>query len=283
MSQTWLSPKISCGLGNRLFQFAASLGVAELLKRKPVFYVPAIENVHHGAIATLFRMYPHIPVIEEEAPCKKIMEPPNTFYKFIDLSGLKNEEGNIILDGSRQSPLYFPKDTRKLLPDWDSALGGPVVRRMLEKELDLTEKAGRRESSYAIHIRLGDYKYLPHHQIPVLHYYKQALNYIPPFAGTRLVLFSDEPTLCHDIFKEVLAGRSIELVVAPVHTDVESLYQMSLCLGGTITANSTFSWWGAWFAHENGAAWATYPDIWGTGLPPTTDLYPEWATVLRVS
>jgi len=278
MTTPWISPHLQCGLGNRLFQFAAALGAAESLGRHIVFYTPIFKDIHHGAIASLFRMYPWVPLIEDEQPCILIPEPPNTIYDYIEPPPLPSD-CNAVLGGFRQSPLYFPKDLNKLAPDWEAALGGPVVRRMLERELGLGDLA-QRQRAYAVHVRLGDYKYLEHHQIPLSHYYTRALSKIP--AGSRLILFSDEPHLCAAMFAPFCSEKGIEYTTATNHTDVESLYQMSLCLGGTITANSTFSWWAAWFAHYNGAAWATYPDTWGNGMPPLTSLFPEWGTVLAV-
>ena len=77
------------------------------------------------------------------------------------------------------------------------------------------------------------------------------------------------------------AEKNIRLGMAVTNSDLESLYEMSLCLGGTITANSTFSWWGAWFAHAAGAAWATYPSSMGQGQPEPVDLFPEWGDVIK--
>jgi hypothetical protein len=127
-------------------------------------------------------------------------------------------------------------------------------------------------------VRLGDYRHLKHHQVDLGAYYTKALERVP--AGSRLHLFSDEPDLCLPLFRDVIASKKLEYTRATTYSDIESLYEMSLCLGGTITANSTFSWWGAWFAHMNGAAWATYPDSMGAGQPEPSDLAPSWGTVI---
>jgi TusA-related sulfurtransferase len=194
------------------------------------------------------------------------------FYQYIPLG--PKPTTNIVIKGARQSPKYFPV---KVEPDWESALG-PSVRKRIEVLAGLDPSV--RNNTYAIHIRLGDYRLLPHHQVDLANYYKKALDKVPE--GARLHVFSDEPNTCIRLFKTIAEERKLILSMAVTQSDVESLYEMTLCLGGTITANSTFSWWGAWFAHQAGAKWATFPSSMGAGMPEPTDFYPEWATVLEV-
>lgn len=279
----WVSPELSCGLGNRLFQFAAAAGAAEHWGRRLVFYVAACMRADHGAVATLFRLFPHVPFVTEfegshRRQILRIKESPGAIYSYVPFA----TEGprpptslNIIVDGFRQSHRYFPSALLK--PEWDRALGGPILRQELERELGLETEAGRR-SAVALHVRLGDYKGLPHHQIPLAKYYAEALKLVRP--GQRLIIFSDEPHLCRGVFAGL---QALPVEYASARADVEALYQMSRCLGGTITANSTFSWWGAWFAHEGGAAWATFPDSWNRRAIVTPDLFPPWGTIIPVA
>jgi hypothetical protein len=63
---------------------------------------------------------------------------------------------------------------------------------------------------------------------------------------------------------------------------------MSHCLGGFITANSTFSWWGAFFAKRRATDIghkmdAFYPKTWGQGLPDPTDLIPPWGNAVNLN
>lgn len=265
-----MAPHLTSGLGNRLFQYAAAAGAAESWKRELVFYMPKCDVSPHGPIASIFRMFPHIPRIEEEAPFVERKEPARGFYQYIPLGS--PPDTNVCIDGFRQSPLYFPSDIR---PHWNNALG-PSVQKRIEKLSNL-ETIQERNSTYAIHIRLGDYKYLKHHQVDLSKYYKRALERVP--SGSRLHIFSDEPDACHHLFSSI---KDLRITMAVTRSDVESLYEMTLCLGGTITANSTFSWWGAWFAHDAGAAWATYPSSMGVGQPEPNDFFPEWGTIIQV-
>jgi len=185
-----------------------------------------------------------------------------------------------VIHGFRQSPKYFPSNLKLLEPDWDSALGGPIVRRMIDKEAALTCEE-QRKRTVSIHIRMGDYLKLPHHQVELGTYLMHALKKVP--AGSRLHLFSDEPEKCAHYLNEYASANHLEFTTALVRSDVEALYEMSLCLGGNITGNSTFSWWAAWYAHQAGSPWATYPSSFGKGMPHPQDLFPDWGTVIPVS
>ena len=273
----WVAPALTSGLGNRLFQHAAAQGLAETMGRPVIFLGTKCKESPHGPIASLFRMFPQIPLIESNQTFTELVETPRTYYT---CSPLATPPGPIVVHGFRQSPKYFPKDLTRLQPDWDSALGGAIVRRIIERDADLDTEI-KRKRTVSVHMRMGDYLVLPHHQVDLGRYLMNALQNIP--ANSRIHLFSDEPERCGLYIRSYAKSRNLEFTVASVRSDVESLYEMSLCLGGNIVANSTFSWWGAWFAHEAGSPWATYPSSFGQGMPKTTDLYPEWATVIPVS
>lgn len=264
----WVAPALTSGLGNRLFQLAAAAGAAEQWGYELVISLAACKESPHGALASIFRMFPSIRVIQDIDNSIELKESARGFYTYIPI--WPPPGSNCLVSGFRQSPKYFPL---RFEPDWTSALGGPLLRKKVEQLAGL-ESMAERKRTYAIHIRLGDYRLLPHHQVDLMKYYEAALKRLP--VDARLHIFSDEPNACCGLF----AGYKTTMAVTA--SDVESLYEMSLCLGGTITANSTFSWWGAWFAHEAGAAWATYPSSMGKGQPEPIDLVPSWGITLTV-
>lgn len=274
----WLAPSLGSGLGNRLFQHAAAAGLSERWNKRTCFLIRRCTESPHGPIATIFRMFPDTPLIDSSENYIEIKEPPRGYYNFVDV-GDPSPSGPVILQGFRQSPQYFPKNLKLLEPNWDSALGGPLVRSWIERDANLADSL-EQERTISLHVRLGDYTKLAHHQVDLGGYYAQTLKRLKP--GSRLHLFSDEPEKCAATFAGFANTNRIVFTVAKTRSDVESLYEMSLCRGGNITANSTFSWWGAWFAHQAGSPWATYPNNWGKGMPLPTDLFPEWATVIPV-
>jgi hypothetical protein len=60
--------------------------------------------------------------------------------------------------------------------------------------------------------------------------------------------------------------------------ELDGLALMSLCHGGAIIANSTFSWWGAMLGAYPAKATVVYPSKWLQGNKP--DLFPpQWARI----
>lgn len=272
----WVAPALGSGLGNRLFQYAAAAGAAEAWGRPVVFLAERCAESPHGALATIFRLFPNVPLLEGPQTYIEYKEPTKQFYTHFPLGPAP--KGCSVISGARQTPLYFP--TYPLTPGWDNALGSSVVRRMIERDAALTTLEERKRT-VSLHVRLGDYLKLPHHQTDLATYYAQALKRVP--RGYRLHLFSDQPELCWKLFEPFCRGNGNQYTIAKPRADVESLYEMTLCLGGNITANSTFSWWGAWFAHESGSPWATYPDNWGNGMPEPVDIVPTWGITLSTT
>jgi hypothetical protein len=99
------------------------------------------------------------------------------------------------------------------------------------------------------------------------------------------MLFSDEPDLCKDWISNEVTSRGLSFIVCEELTEVEPLWLMSKCLGGAIVANSTYSWWGAYFAKQNATKSfpAFFPDVWGKGLPPAHDVVPSWGTAVPIT
>jgi hypothetical protein len=273
----WVAPHLDGGLGNRLFQYAAAAGLAERWNFDTAFLASRFGNNNHGSIATLFRMFPSVPLIDADGPILELKESTGAIYSFTEYTVVPPV--STLIGGARQNINYFPKNLSLLQPDWDSALGGPLVRTFLTQDADLTTRA-QQEKTVSIHFRLGDYRYMPHHQLDLGNYYKAALQRVP--AGHRLHLFSDEPALCKVYFQAYAARKGLAFTTAKVRSDIETLYEMSLCLGGNIVGNSTFSWWAAWYAHTAGSPWATYPDKWVNGLPCPGGLVPNWGEQIAV-
>jgi hypothetical protein len=263
----WIAPRLTDGLGNRLFQYAAAAGLAEKWNWPLVFFLPQCGPTNHGRFETIFKLFPTVPLIYTEPEWESVSEPLGHIYKFCELPAEPLSQKVHVLQGYRQSEKYFPKEGICL--NFENALGSEKIRQLREQITDPFK-------TWFIHIRLGDYKLLPHHQQPLDFYYSRCLVEIP--RGCTLVLMSDEPKLCQEMFAEACVHLGLEFVVCDTPDELASLYLMSLCKGGAITSNSTFGWWGAYCAHQDASPTfrAFYPSKWGKGMPLPEDVVPSW-------
>jgi len=140
------------------------------------------------------------------------------------------------------------------------------------------------QNCISIHFRIGDYKKIQHvHPIMTKNYYYKALNFIKNNLNTKtkftIVYFCEDSDLedvnsIIDYLQEeiedcdfVRGEKSLE--------DWEQMLFMSCC-HHNITANSSFSWWGAYFNSWKDKI-VCYPSTWfGPSAPHNTkDLCPN--------
>lgn len=266
----WIAPHLTGGIGNRLFEYAAAAGLAEKWGREVIFFLPRCGETSHGAFDNIFKLLPSVRIVSSDSHWETLLEQRNNMYRYTPFPETP-VEGNILVHGYRQTEKYFP--TKGVHLNFEHALGKD---RLAKLSLPNPEK------SWFLHVRLGDYKILPHHQVDLRHYYLECLRQIPK--GNTLYFFSDEPELCEKGFKEICEQLSIPFQNCTTKDEVETLFQMSQCKGGAITANSTFSWWGAYLAHQGCSSEfkAFYPTVWGQRMPPPIDIIPSWGSAVDV-
>ena len=276
----WIAPHLTGGLGNRLFQLSAAIGLSEKWKKQTVFFLPKCGPTNHGPFDTIFRMFPTIPVVETAAEWDVLEEPKGDLYKYLAFPEKPTTSRPAIVHGFRQSPHYFPID----------GIQAHLVELLAVKRwTDLQSKYAlttqeEKQKTWFLHVRLGDYLVLPHHQVNLQNYYIQCLSRIP--SGSRILFFSDEPDRVKEIFQHVVQALGHSFQAVGESDELESLCLMSQCWGGSITANSTFSWWGAYFARMYCPSPSTfvafYPSVWGAGLPIPKDIVPSWGVLVSV-
>ena len=267
----FITPRFTDGLGNRLFQYATSLGLARHWDIPLLFNKVFCEPSDHGDPAAIFRLFPSIPFVEnfDSKKYELLSHEEKDLYTYCEVPDSPTTP--MLLAGHWQSPRYF--ESVKIEPDWKNVLGDHAEEIAYVAALETSQKQSR---TWMIHFRHGDYDTLNHHQLNLMKYYQKCIYMIP--AGSRLHVFSDEPDKCAETVEYMTEGRGIQITWSKEKEDVNALYEMSLCTAGAISANSTFSWWGAYFAKERAGKGfkAYYPDSWGSTLPPTTDLVPVW-------
>jgi hypothetical protein len=156
--------------------------------------------------------------------------------------------------------------------------------RLVEIKKDIKEKYTYDYSnSISMHFRLGDYKNLPqYHPILSYDYYKNACEYICNATNKmdwNIFYFCEEEDVQHvgiliSLLKKEYPSLCFERIVDEIE-DWEQMILMSLCKHNII-ANSSFSWWGAYFNSDENKI-VCYPDIWfgPKGPQDTEDLCPE--------
>ena len=100
----------------------------------------------------------------------------------------------------------------------------------------------------SVHVRRGDYVTVPEihaaHGLCSLDYYRRASRHVAArVADPVFFVFSDDPDWVHDHLR--LEGETVQVDHNGPDAGPEDLRLMSRCAHHVI-ANSTFSWWGAW-------------------------------------
>lgn len=205
------------GVGNELFQVAASVGAADFHCRE--------WNVQSTLVHQEYFSIPEEKFIDTYA-LPRYTEPPRFFYQMIP-------DGNWELFGYFQSAKYFKhcqNQIRKLF-----AAPPKIEEKIKWKYRDLLK-----ENTCAIHVRRNDYlKLKDYHYNLELDYY---LTAIASMSGHHFVCFSDDVEWC----KENIPAHTFIQDEAPVE-----FHLMSYCKN-FIIANSTFSWWASWLSGNEG-------------------------------
>jgi len=134
-----------------------------------------------------------------------------------------------------------------------------------------------------IHFRIGDLKNNKGHG-PVIDdkYSISALNYmkknLPDFSNYEILYFGEKEdnTITLSFIEKInIVFKNKYTIIDYAIPDYEQLLLMSLC-SHNIIANSTFSWWGAYF-NTNSIKIVCYPSLWfGKNCAnDTKDLFPE--------
>ncbi len=186
---------------------------------------------------------------------------------------------NLTLDGYFQSYKYFENNKNKIF--------GLIGIERFQKKIKNNIENFFTKKTISIHFRLGDYKHLQHfHTILPLKYYENCLKKLDNLEKYNILIFCEKED-DEIIFKNIEFLKNIfqinNFIKVPNELDDwEQIIVMSLC-DINIIANSTFSWWGAYF-NNNPLKKVYYPssNLWfaNPNYIKINDTFPsEWVEV----
>ena len=224
-------------LGNQMFQFAATLGVARYTG--VTYTIPNHDEVLIDGLGNRLRI--------ELFDCFDI-KPENTGIlktdyvvteKGFEFDGSvlsSSREVDYTLHGFFQTEKYFKHcadEVRKQFTFKEEIVKDcqPIVEELLD------------EGPIALHIRRGDFLINSgnHHNLS-LEWYENALSKFD--SDREVIIFTDDPfwASAQELFKPD------RFLLSEGNSSYHDLYLMTQC-SDFIIANSTFSWWGAWLAN----------------------------------
>jgi len=272
------------GLGNQIFQIFTTLACA--IKSGNIFLFTDAATLGSGT-TTIRQTYWDTffaelkDVTTNNFPELKVIKEKGYEYNKIDLTELKDQ--NIMLFGYFQSYKYFEKEFNTICS---------LIRLNELKDAVLNNSEYTREflqDTISLHFRIGDYKKVQHHHpiMPYEYYEKSLLNIASNTQNVNHVLYFCEEDDILDVLPIVnrlkLKFRNLIFIrCSGKLSDWEQMLLMSLCRCNII-ANSSFSWWGAYFNSTDDKI-VCYPSKWfgerAIATHDTKDLCPvEWVKI----
>lgn len=295
-----LTCNLQGGLGNQLFQIfttiSYSLKTSESFFFQNKYQLTNAHDINNGATVrytyweTFLKALSPFVKDQDKLPNLELFFKEQGFkYDQAILMNLLNNPKKIkMLVGYFQSYKYFDIYRSAIFKVIKLEFKQIIMREIHKATIDF-------DSTVSIHFRLGDYKKLQDiHPILTDDYYINALNYIVSLCPTnksnkiRTVLYFCEDGDYQEVVTRIYKLQSIfaDLIFERADNtlyDWEQLLLMSLCQDNII-ANSTFSWWGAYF-NTNYNKTVCYPSTWfGEKVGHnTSDLFPEdWVQIVSL-
>jgi len=270
------------GLGNQLFQIFATIAYSLLYKipfgflykeslggrfhNRPTYWHSFLSSLANFNYESIPRM---LPLREQNFMYNELPSPV----------ALKSE--NIVLSGYFQSYKYFAPFFSTICK---------LIRLDKQREQVLHEMVNIYDISnmVSMHFRLGDYKYLQNnHPLISIEYYKKSIAHITSSTNnpTLSIMYFCEKDDNVEVLDKIdtlrIAFPECSFIKAPDNVDDWKQLLMMSCCRHHIIANSTFSWWGAYF-NSNEDKIVCYPDPWfgPSANHNVDDLFPDtWTRI----
>ena len=265
------------GLGNQLFQIFTTISCAINMRQKFAF----IDIDKLGGGQTIIRptywdnFLSKLKIFTTKIFPKMLVVKENGF-RYNPLNLLQYQGQNLCLYGYFQSYKYFAHNYQVIC----RMIGLEEIKQKVVPRANLNQDY--LDTTISIHFRLGDYKKIQHyHPIMTFEYYKNAISFIQtkdPLIQNILYFCEEEDILevneTIKKLKEVLPDTTFIRASVDL-SDWEQMIIMSCCKHNVI-ANSSFSWWGAYF-NTNPNKIVCHPSVWfgKAAGNDTSDLCPE--------
>ena len=253
-------------LGNQMFQYAATKGVAS--KLDVPFMIPNHRQVFDDGIGNRYTILLFNAFKLTSASLLGTLRTEN----YVQENGFTFNKDLFKINKTENSSLYGFFQTEKYFKHIEKEIRNDFTFKDEIKD-DCVNLIKQFTNPIALHIRRGDFVWNNKNHPPLsLDYYKSALELFD--SDREVIIFSDDTEWCKE--QELFADD--RFAVAEGGDQFYDLCLMSMC-DDFIIANSTFSWWGAWLANRGKVV---APKNWfGETLGhDTKDLYCKGWTVL---
>lgn len=239
------------GLGNQMFQYAEGRRLAFVQKEELVLDISAFQEYKLRRYSLYpFRLHARIATKEETYYLKLSL-----LEKIMNKLGLKRDKPV----SQKKFSLFGKCHTiikRDAYGHWNNAQSLQNIEHLIREDFSLKDPQGEEYdaltkkigacNSISLHVRRTDYLAVKNSSVfaacPV-EYYQKAIKMIAEKTGTmHLFIFSDD---IEWVKKNISLVYPTTFVSGGPFADYQELMLMSACKHN-ITANSTFSWWGAW-------------------------------------
>ena len=255
--------RLSGGLGNQLFQYAAGRALASSYNTDLLLDISFLKlnlpNVtkrffelnhfkHVGRIATVSESR-LMPLLSHIAKYSHLF---TSWYTYVEKNnkynaGFFNLPDQTYLVGYWQSYRYFSTIVSQLIMELTPQEKMSLANILLKEKIIESE-------SVAFHVRRGDYASLhsaaKYHGVLSLSYYRTAMIRLrEQINSPKIFVFSDDPVWCRANLP--LDESNTKYVI---HNTGNNAWQDLILMGSCrhhVIANSSFSWWGAWLADCN--------------------------------
>ena len=269
--------EIMGGLGNQLFQIFTLISYCSIYRKNYQSFI-YFENRQSNRIDRPYYWDNFLkslkPLLRNTIHNIPILKEPTFNYTKIPI--VNND--SFKLYGYFQSYKYFENEKENIFK----------MIKLKEQKEDIKIDC---DNKVSLHFRMGDYKKLQqYHPILSINYYINAIDKLIKDTNkndwTIIYFYEKEDEVIVNDRINILKDKYKYIIFEPInekYKDYEQMLIMSKC-NHNIIANSSFSWWGAYF-NENKNKNVYYPDVWfGEKIQKNTkDLFPsEWLKITNL-